>query len=1363
VALSNLLAPPEVLQTLISDDTNEARHFRKNIRQYNSALSFTSLKYSLDNRAALLGPGIQCFQIHGELYHLQGPLEPQPGQQPKFAQLFLYDPRYAASIRHAEHPQLLETILERLTLMLHEINPFITLYKTARERLAEQENQGQDMRILLNPQLQLVLEVGADARRHNLPTGDEVAMIIPTEYGDSSFRDIVLATRTHNGGTGFTIINENHAGYMPLHYVLLFPRGELGWHWGLELRNPDGNRQKTRMPQRSFYRYRLHTRANETDLLFRCQRLFQQYLVDAWAACDQNKLSWLRSHQSNIRADVYNGLVDIVHCQDLDPGLVGRSVILPSSYTGGDRFMQQLFQDSMAIVRHFGRPTLFITFTANPKWEEITNELLPGQTSIDRPDLVARVFHLKQQQLLKDLKKKQVFGEFLGCVWTIEYQKRGLPHMHLLLFLNTDASFFTPENIDRIISAELPPPTSQKNMELAEIIKSITIHGPCGDQFPQSPCMKATTRNCSATCSKSFPKAFCEETKIQENGYPQYRRRDNGQSFQVPLRNGPPGATFTVDNRWVVPYNPYLSWKYKAHINVEVCASINAIKYIHKYIYKGSDQTTLQVDDPNHDEIKQYLQGRYIGPTEAIWRLFEFGTHEEWPPVTHLALHLPGEQPVYFEPEAGVLALEERMATSSSTLMAFFKYNAENEDGHQYLYQEFPTHFVYKSRTKEWKPRQKGIAIGRMYTCSPLAGERYYLRLLLTIIPGAQSFAHLRTIAGMEYQTFKEACRALGLLDDDGEWVTCFTEAATFATGHSLRILFSTALIYQEISDPAELWNQFKEYLCDDLQHQLEVRGLEGLEIPDDLQNLHLDYGLFLISEHLAAGRKTLEECGLPQPVVEWKVQVENPLIAEELSYNLQESAQDLQAMVGSLNLEQRNVYDTILNSMEDSLATQYFLQGPAGTGKTFLYRCICGTLRAQGKIVLCVASSGIAAQLLPGGLTSHSRFRIPLIIHEDSVCSISHGSDLAALLENTDLIIWDEVPMQHKHCFTAVDRVLNDICNAEEGHHFGNIPIILGGDFAQILPIVPNGNRGAIVNACIQQSILWPGFQQLRLSQNMRVASGSDNANFAAFLSSLSYSPEMYGVISLPPFIQRLHSLDTFCNHVFPPTLIHGAHLDFNSFKSRAILSFRNDTVMDFNNRLILQLQGDMHFFNAVNSVEDNESTPGVERLPMEFLQGVDHASLPPSKLCLKIGAPVILLRNLSPKQGLCNGTRITITQLGRSCIGGLISAPGSQFDGQFRLLPRIRLTTLEGDLPFILTRKQFPIRLCFAMTVNKSQGQSLTTVGIDLRTPAAFTHGQFYVAMSRVTSLSGLMVLFSEENTNGMTENVVYPEVLL
>ena len=222
----------------------------------------------------------------------------------------------------------------------------------------------------------------------------------------------------------------------------------------------------------------------------------------------------------------------------------------------------------------------------------------------------------------------------------------------------------------------------------------------------------------------------------------------------------------------------------------------------------------------------------------------------------------------------------------------------------------------------------------------------------------------------------------------------------------------------------------------------------------------------------------------------------------------------------------------------------------------------------------------------------------------------------------------------------------------------------------------------------------------------------------------------------------------------------MNNAYQNHDSFRGRAILSFRHDTVTAFNNDLILKLSGEMHVYNAMNFAPENEANPGVETLPAEYLQTLELALLPPSKLCLKIGAPVILLRNLCPKEGLCNGTRLTITQLGQSCIGGIIS--GGQYNGQFRLLPRIKLTTLEGDLPFILTRKQFPIQLCFTMTVNKSQGQSLITTGVDLRTPV-FTHGQLYVALSRVTSLHGLTVLFPEADSQEKTENIVYPEVLL
>lgn len=162
---------------------------------------------------------------------------------------------------------------------------------------------------------------------------------------------------------------------------------------------------------------------------------------------------------------------------------------------------------------------------------------------------------------------------------------------------------------------------------------------------------------------------------------------------------------------------------------------------------------------------------------------------------------------------------------------------------------------------------------------------------------------------------------------------------------------------------------------------------------------------------------------------------------------------------------------------------------------------------------------------------------------------------------------------------------------------------------------------------------------------------------------------------------------------------------------------------------------------------------------LPPEFFRTLETASLAPAQLRLKLGASVMLLRNLNPPEGMCNGTRLRLTHIGRFILEGQI--PGGEQYGEKRLIPRNLMNTTKGELPWIVSRKQFPIRLCFAMTVNKSQGQSLDTVGVDLRS-SAFTHGQLHVALSRVTDVSRLCVLFPEQG-DGKTTNVVYPEVLL
>ena len=232
---------------------------------------------------------------------------------------------------------------------------------------------------------------------------------------------------------------------------------------------------------------------------------------------------------------------------------------------------------------------------------------------------------------------------------------------------------------------------------------------------------------------------------------------------------------------------------------------------------------------------------------------------------------------------------------------------------------------------------------------------------------------------------------------------------------------------------------------------------------------------------------------------------------------------------------------------------------------------------------------------------------------------------------------------------------------------------------------------------------------------------------------------------------------MNDFYNKVFPLEELQHAGNNPGFFRDRVILTFRNDVVAEFNESLLMKLPGEVHTYDSVDSVDINEDE--TDHIPQEFLRSQTPSGLPPSRLNLKVGAPIILFRNLYPASGECNGTRMIITRLGRRCIEARIL--GGEFHGQLRLIPRIKLTTTESDMPYILSRRQYPIRLCFAMTVNKSQGQSLKTVGVDLRT-SAFTHGQLYVALSRVTSAQGVTVLLSE-NGDGKTNNVVYPEVLL
>nr|CDJ90645.1 uncharacterized protein LOC100901161 [Haemonchus contortus] len=256
-------------------------------------------------------------------------------------------------------------------------------------------------------------------------------------------------------------------------------------------------------------------------------KLYQQLLVDSYVKIEQNRLNYDRTHQAELRVDSYRGLADYVTGDNDITGPPGvRRVILPSSFPGSPRAMVQNYQDAMAIVSKYGKADLFITFTCNPAWREITEQLENGQTASDRPDIVTRVFNIKLQELYCDLFKKQIFGAVNAYIPVMEWQKRGLPHCHMLITLAEQDKRRSVSDIDSIVQAVIPDHETGPRL-LYNIVTNCMMHRPCGQDNPRSPCMV------EGKCSKRFPKQFRDETDTELDFYPEYRRPDDGKhAFQ---------------------------------------------------------------------------------------------------------------------------------------------------------------------------------------------------------------------------------------------------------------------------------------------------------------------------------------------------------------------------------------------------------------------------------------------------------------------------------------------------------------------------------------------------------------------------------------------------------------------------------------------------------------------------------------------------------------------------------------------------------------------------------------------------------------------------------------------------------------
>ena len=1096
----------------------------------------------------------------------------------------------------------------------------------------------------------------------------------------------------------------------------------------------------------------------------------------AYCRVESSRLRYHKLNQRKLRADLYKNLQANVNNENRTGSGHGRRVILNSTFTGSPRWYKKRNYESLAIARVKGKPHLFITMTCNPRHPFIVKALPKGCKAQDRPDIVARVFKQQVEELKKQLLEGQVLGwpKAKALIYVVEFQKRGLPHVHVLCTLNLERGL-GDEDIETYCCAEIP------QTDLREHVLKYMIHNPCGEHNPRAPCL-----NDRGQCCHRYPKEYVNSVSyFNDDNQAVYMRRspdEGGSTAEIPVRTSTGRyINQTVTNEWVVPYNPYLLEFFECHINVELVTSIKAIKYLLWYPFKGSPRAMVSVDDPEN-EITTYEDMRSISSSEGIWRIFRFDLHERYPSVMTLNIHLQGSEQTLFDDEDDLYDVVNNFPEATH-LTAFYQYNADNPNGPNcnVKYIDFPSYYTFTQRNKTWKPRSvvTGIykeMIGRLPIVSILHGDVWYLRLLLTHdhCKGKTSETDLRTVFGTTYDTCKEACYELGILQDDNEWRRALSEIEFQCPASTLRELFCMIVTHNNPSDIPSLFDEFYLSMSEDFNHRFELqngtlsqhdRFIISLYEVTRIVRLHSSN-----NDHALTYLPKLNDDDNERALSIFSDLLNTPQLQyaldnEILNKGIQVTTDTLDEYANrykSLTVEQREFVDNAEESLEQGRQIVYFLNAFAGTGKTFTLNTLIARAVLCGKKVKAAAFTGIASILILYGSTFHSQFRAPLEPNEDDTLNIGKRSQLAKDLQVIDMIVIDECVQLHKYFIEMLDRTLRDLTDNDT--LFGGKSLVLGGDWRQTLPIIPRASEARQMSMCIKNSYIWEKVRLFNLTRNIRVQSiGTCNEarhermelwkQQLLQIGNGTYPQDENGDITLPErmcitteYDDEAQMQEAAIKEIYGDLIVY--HDDMNWMCSRSILCPHIKSVNEINKKVTDQMPTEEIRSYSADRVTSEEE----EDIPIEFLNSLDISGLPKHELILKKGMPVLLMRNL--RKNLPNGTKLIVDRLQGSAL--LLDNPK---DKTKVALPRIDLEVNVDKFGFKWRRRQFPIQAAFAMTINKSQGQTLEgKVGVYLHKPV-FQHGQLYVAASRATDPDNLKFIVPKSLK---TKNIVFRQML-
>ncbi|XP_046389348.1 uncharacterized protein LOC124158205 [Ischnura elegans] len=1323
------------------------REFLDRSRAYNDLFAFCALEVSGGYRHP---SGLSFFKIEGRMYHQLHSLE-APGQRfttraghTQFVnrcRLYIDDGEERRNI--ALGRTLNTGVIEEIDQYIRNTNPFIENFR----------------RLSAEPSIDAHLTFEVTSRSTHGPTlgdrqsGIEVHAALSTEETGYNPRKLTVWKRGDRRPSSIDLLSPLME---PFQYPLLYPQGTLGWHVG------SVDNQGKKLTQLNYSRCLLLSDRRFSHL----GRLSQAWQVEMFARYEEERLRFIQYSQTRsssgrgMRIAPLDEILDVGRqqrgqiAQDItgdetvqgEGGVRPGKVYLPSTFTGGPRYMKVHYENAMGIVSRLGSPTYFLTFTYSAHWEENKMACPYGSKRSD-PSTACRVFNIKLGELIRDLRSGAFFGRTSYFVYVIEMQMRGLPHAHIV-FKVDGVGPVQAEEIDAVIRADIPS-EEEAGGRLRRLVLQHMIHGPCGtDQRTDFRCWDAA-KGC---CSKFYPKPSCQTTHVNERGFVQYKRDYSNRGIINARRR-----EISVHDGWVVPYNAALILKYEAHINLELASTRRVVKYLFKYLMKGGSLQNVTVTPIGlqDDEVEQYVTKRMVGASDACWRLLEFPISKSEPTVECLPVHLEGKQNVVYRPRD--CNLTEIASSASSKLMIYFNRPRDaifDDLTYQSFYEKYIVHtrspggdnfYALPDGVHYVTARQRGVKVCRLFWISPNRGEQYYLRILLMTTP-CRGYADLLSRGVGNCRTFQDVARSLGLVEDEEEYADALGEASEFMVAHTLRSFF---VLLCNIGAPgAILWEKYKNSLSEDYLDRHP-------ENPDAAYTS----SLLAIDRGLRRQGSCLTDHGLP-----YVQDVTTELSREQVQYSREKERSFVDEWQPKLSEDQKIFYTHIESLFQDNNRRDriLFLDGPGGYGKTALLRVILAYARGHGYIALAVASSGIAASNMQGGTTAHSMFRLPIDLGDGTgYWNVSNGSQRAALIREAKIIIFDEAPMAHHYIFQILDRSLRDLMDNDLP--FGGKIFVCSGDFRQIAPVVKNARTPADVSCVsLRSSPMWRFFKIFSLTTPQRTGEYKDYSDFLlqvgnGRVDSISFGEGRLQEALIPlRGLRGVTSLRQLIEDIFPPCVLSQPEL----CAKRAILSTLNANVKEINDLVLDSSDGCIHELRSADSVCKENDNDGLD-VDFQLLHQATGNGIPDHVLRLKVGSVCLIMRNLNIGDGLVNGTKVIVTAISKRLI--TVKMPGKTH----RIgIPRIsfRFPFTEGS-PLQVLRRQFPLALAYSMTGHKSQGQTIEYVGIDLRTNC-FTHGQLYVLLSRVRRPQDIVVLVPQNKiVDGIAyaKNVVFEELLL